>query len=71
MYLLYIFPPELHNDFIVLTSLTHPREIHLVVLQIGKTKDLSAPLRITSCFFETLREVIEHSDAEGVNSFLI
>jgi hypothetical protein len=32
-------------DFVVLTSLTHPRKIHLVVLQIRKAKDLSAPLR--------------------------
>jgi hypothetical protein len=32
-------------DFVVLTSLTHPRKIILVVLQIGKAKDLSAPLR--------------------------
>jgi hypothetical protein len=36
-------PPELHT---LLTSLTHPRKILLVVLQIGKAKDLSAPLRI-------------------------
>jgi hypothetical protein len=34
MYLLYIFLPELH---------TLPRKILLVVLQIGKGKDLSAP----------------------------
>jgi hypothetical protein len=33
------------HDFVVLTSLTHPRKILLVVLQIGKAKDLSAPLR--------------------------
>jgi hypothetical protein len=47
MYLLYIFPPELHIpiDFVVLTSLTHPRKIILLVLQIGKVKDLSAALR--------------------------
>jgi hypothetical protein len=37
-------------DFVVPTSLTHPRKILLVVLQIGKwetgkAKDLSAPLR--------------------------
>jgi hypothetical protein len=32
-------------DFIVLTSLTHPRKILLVVLQIRKAKDLSATLR--------------------------
>jgi hypothetical protein len=49
MYLLYIFPPELHTyDFVVLTSLTHPRKILLVVLQTGKyetgkAKYLSAP----------------------------
>jgi hypothetical protein len=35
-------------DFIVLTSLTHPRKIVLVVLKIEKAKDLSAPLRITT-----------------------
>jgi hypothetical protein len=33
-----------HFDFVVLTSLTHPRKILLVVLQIGKAKDLSGPL---------------------------
>jgi hypothetical protein len=32
-------------DFVVLTSLPHPRKILLVVLQIGKARDLSAPLR--------------------------
>jgi hypothetical protein len=31
-------------DFVVLTSLTDPRKIILVVLQIRKAKDLSAPL---------------------------
>jgi hypothetical protein len=38
MYLLYLFPPELHTllTFVVQTSLTHPRKILLVVLQIGK-----------------------------------
>jgi hypothetical protein len=46
MYLLYIFPLSSTYDFVVLTSLTHPRKILLVVLQIGKAKDLSAPLRI-------------------------
>jgi hypothetical protein len=47
MYLLYIFPPEaVHTyDFVVLTSLTHPRKIRLVVLQIGKAKDISAARR--------------------------
>jgi hypothetical protein len=34
-------------DFVVLTSLTHPIKILLVVLQIGKAKDLSAPLLIS------------------------
>jgi hypothetical protein len=35
-------------DFVVLTSLTQPRKILLVMMQIGKTgkaKDLSAALR--------------------------
>jgi hypothetical protein len=38
IYLFYKFPSELHTlmDFVVLTSLTHPRKILLVVLQIGK-----------------------------------
>jgi hypothetical protein len=52
MYLLYIFPlSSTHTyGFVVLTSLTHPRKILLVALQIGKwetgkAKDLSAPLR--------------------------
>jgi hypothetical protein len=31
-------------DFVVVTSLTRLRKILLVVLQIGKAKDLSAPL---------------------------
>jgi hypothetical protein len=35
-------------DFVVLFSLTRPRKILLVVLQIGKAKDLSAPLRSTN-----------------------
>jgi hypothetical protein len=35
MYLLYIFPPELHT-LIFVTSLTQTRKIVLVVLQIGK-----------------------------------
>jgi hypothetical protein len=46
------YSSELHltYDFVVLTSLTCPRKILLVVLQIGKleigkAKDLSAPLR--------------------------
>jgi hypothetical protein len=33
-------------EFVVLTSLTHPRKILLDVLQIGKAKDLSGPLGI-------------------------
>jgi hypothetical protein len=37
--------------FVVLTSLTHPSKILLVVLQIGKTKDLSAPLRNSSFIY--------------------
>jgi hypothetical protein len=44
MYLLYIFPRAPHTyNFVVLTSLTHPRKIILVVLQIQKAKDLSTP----------------------------
>jgi hypothetical protein len=35
-------------DFVVLTSLAHPRKILLAVLQIGKAKDLSAPLRVVT-----------------------
>jgi hypothetical protein len=51
MYLHYIFSLELHtHGFIVVTSLTHPRKIILVALQIEqevrKAKHLSAPLRI-------------------------
>jgi hypothetical protein len=45
-------------DFVVLTSLTHPRKILLLVLQIGKTKDLSAP-------------TIERPDASGKLEVLI
>jgi hypothetical protein len=36
--------------FVVLTSLTHPRKILFVVLQIGKAEDLSAHLCIISGF---------------------
>jgi hypothetical protein len=53
MYLLYIFPlSSTHTyDFIVLTSLTHPRKILVVVLQIrkeeiGRAEDLSAALQM-------------------------
>jgi trehalose-6-phosphate synthase len=57
MYLVYISPlprPARTYDFIVLTSLTHPNNILLVVLQIGKqeigkAKDLSAPICISIC----------------------
>jgi hypothetical protein len=37
-------------DFVVLTCLIHPRKILLFVLQIGKAKDLSAPLRVYILF---------------------
>jgi hypothetical protein len=40
MYLLYIFPPELHT---LMTSLTHPRKIILFVLQIGKNRKQEKP----------------------------
>jgi hypothetical protein len=43
---LYIPPRAPHTyDFVVLTSLTHPKKIILVLLEIGKAKDLGAPLR--------------------------
>jgi hypothetical protein len=47
VFTLYNPPPwaPLSYDFVVLTSLTHPRKILLVVLQIGEAKDLSALLR--------------------------
>jgi hypothetical protein len=46
VFTLHISPLAPHTyDFVVLTSLTHPRKIILLVLQIGKAKDLSAPLR--------------------------
>jgi hypothetical protein len=47
IFTLHIPPWAPHTyDFVVLTSLTHARETLLVALQIGKAKDLSAPLRI-------------------------
>jgi hypothetical protein len=47
VFTLYIPPWAPHTYcFVVLTSLTHPRKIILFVLQIGKAKDLSAPLSI-------------------------
>jgi hypothetical protein len=46
VFTLHIPPWAPHTyDFILLTSLTHQRKILLVVLQLGKAKDLSAPLR--------------------------
>jgi hypothetical protein len=53
VFTLHIPPWAPHTyDFVVLTSLTFPRKILLVVLQIGKqeirkAKELSAPLRMT------------------------
>jgi hypothetical protein len=41
----YPWTPHTH-DFVVLTSLTHPRKILFIVLQIGKAKDLSVLLHI-------------------------
>jgi hypothetical protein len=57
VFTLHIPPWAPHTyGFVVLTSLTHPRKILLVVLQIGKlkignAKDLSAPLhtQVTKC----------------------
>jgi hypothetical protein len=79
MYLLYIFPPELHtlNDFIVLTSLAHLRKIILVVLQIVKDKDLSAPLRtcnnriIGRVNFYEVRVLLEESVGPSVYAPII
>jgi hypothetical protein len=53
VFTLYISPRAPHTyDFVVLTSLTHPRNILMVVLQIRKAKDLSASLRtLTRIFF--------------------
>jgi hypothetical protein len=51
MYLLYMFPPEFHS---LMTSLTRPRKIILVVLEIGKGKDLSASLRVDPASQEVL-----------------
>jgi hypothetical protein len=49
VFTLHIPPWAPHTyDFVVLTSSTHPRKILLVVLQIGRAKYLSAPLRIHS-----------------------
>jgi hypothetical protein len=46
IFTLHIPPWAPHTyDFVVITSLTHPRKIILVVKKIGKAKDLSAPLR--------------------------
>jgi hypothetical protein len=47
VFTLHIPPWAPHTyDFVILTSLTHPRKILLAVLKIGKAKNLSAPLRI-------------------------
>jgi hypothetical protein len=44
---LHILPQAPHTyDFVVLISLALPRKILLVLLQIGKAKDLSAAQRI-------------------------
>jgi hypothetical protein len=66
MYLLYIFPPWAPHtyDFVVLTSLTHPRKIGCAAnRKIGKAKDLSAPLRtpvILKGMFLKLKMAAEH-----------
>jgi hypothetical protein len=55
-------------DFIVLTSLTHPRKILLVVPQIGKVKDLSTALRIpeiNEIFLSFLQYLGDFHDATG------
>jgi hypothetical protein len=51
VFTLHIPPWAPHTyEFIVLTSLTHPRKILFAVLQIGKAKDLSSPLRTVFCY---------------------
>jgi hypothetical protein len=49
VFTLHIPPWTPHTyDFVVVISLTHPRKILLVALQVGKAKDLSAPILIPS-----------------------
>jgi hypothetical protein len=64
MYLLYIFPlsPTHTYDFVVLTSLTHPRKNFLVVLQtgkleMGKAKDFSAHKKEKSIYFSANTDI--------------
>jgi hypothetical protein len=59
LFALHISPWAPHTyDFVVLTSLTHPKKIILVVLQIGKAKDLLAPLRNTISLFSWFRATV-------------
>jgi hypothetical protein len=54
-----VFPihiPPLSSTHLWLISITHPRKILMVVLQIGKAKDLSTPLRTTPISGEKKRQ---------------
>jgi hypothetical protein len=60
VFTLHIPPWDPHTyDFVVLTSLTHPRKIVLVLLQIAKAKDLSTPLRSSFCGLKNLIFIIK------------
>jgi hypothetical protein len=69
MYLLYTY------DFVILNSLTHSRKILLIVLQIGKqeigkAKNLSAPLSTFTTFYKILNIMyIPVTDTSMVASF--
>jgi hypothetical protein len=59
MYLLYLFPEAPHTyDFVAVTSLTHPRKLLLVVLQIRRAKDLSAPLHKMNHIKSSVNDVV-------------
>jgi hypothetical protein len=69
---LYIFQSSTH-DSDVLTFLTHPRTILLVVLEIGKeetgkAKDFSAPLRIAQNTLAVSRHVEENIAAQLIGT---
>jgi hypothetical protein len=68
VFTLHIPPWAPHTyDFVVLTSLTHPSEILLVMLQIGKAKDLSAPLRIPYKLLAILHAICFSKPLEVLN----
>jgi hypothetical protein len=53
-----------------LTSLTHPRKSLLVVLQIGKAKDLSAPLRRAYAIVEVTKDSAFEAEIYFPNDFV-